>query len=177
MDAGLILTGTRGAGKTTVAVELQRRGVAAAVPAVTTRPRRPDDAPGAYEHLTPEQLDAEDRSAGLLVRSEYGIHAYAIRRAAVRDLLHSSRTPVLTITPESALRLVAHDRTAGWRAVFLDADDDVLDQRLTRRGTPPDDQDRQQRVDDRSNNRPPLIPVANDGDLNEAVSAVLHVLD
>ena len=176
MGAGLILTGTRGAGKTTIAAELEARGVAAAVPAVTTRHPRPDDVRGAYEHLTTEQFDAEEGSSGLLVRSTYGTHRYAIRRAAVRDLLESGRTPVLTITPESAMRLVAQDRTADWLAVFLDADDDVLDRRLASRGTPPDDQDRQQRADDRNHNRPPLIAVVNDGDLNAAVSAVLRAL-
>lgn len=176
MGAGLILTGTRGAGKSTIARRLEACGVARPVPAVTSRPRRADDVPGAYEHLTWDELEAEDRSQGLLVRSSYGTYGYGIRRAAVRDCLEAGRIPVLTITPESALRLVTDDRTAEWRAVFLDAGDNVLDRRLAARGTPLSEKDREQRADDRGRNRPPLITVLNDGDLDAAVSAVLRVL-
>jgi guanylate kinase len=128
------------------------------VPGVTTRPHRADDAPGAYEYLTREQLDAEEGASGLLLRSTYGAYAYGIRRSAVEGLLASSQTPMLTITPESALRLVVHDRSAAWRAVFLDADDVVLDRRLAGRGAPPDSRDRQQRAEDRKYSRRPWSP-------------------
>src|SRR5687768_8785213 len=63
---GIVLTGTRGAGKSVVAKELHAAGIGAHVRSVTTRGSRADDA-GHYEYLTAAAFDEEAAAGRFLV--------------------------------------------------------------------------------------------------------------
>jgi ribose 1,5-bisphosphokinase PhnN len=80
--------------------------------------------------------------------------------------------PLLTITPESAVRLLRED-AAKWVGVFIDAPDDELDRRIATRGAAATTADLAQRAADREHRGPPMTAVVNDGSLADAVSAVL----
>ena len=169
----LVVSGTRGAGKSTLARTLQEDGVGWVVPAVTTRPPRDDDASGQYEYLTPQALAAAEEGGALIVTTEYGDHVYGIRASAIEALVKKGLLPILVVTPKSAHRLL--QAQPGWRGVFLDATDEDLDSRLAARGSRSAG-DSGQRRDDRRYDRAPLVRVLNNRDLRSAVDAVQRIL-
>jgi deoxyadenosine/deoxycytidine kinase len=71
----LVVSGTRGAGKTTVANRLVPTAGARLIPAVTTRPPRADDLPGNYEYTDVASLAAQC----FILCTSYGAHSYAVR--------------------------------------------------------------------------------------------------
>ena len=176
-NKGLILTGTRGSGKSTIAYAIaQELSDFVVVPAVTTRARRRDDRPGAYRYMSPEEFAVLIANEQLLVESRYGTAAYGIVAADVAQLLERGALPILTITPEAARELVAKDASIHWSGLFLDAPDDLLDSRLIEDGRPPSEDVWAQRREDRSWAQPPLVCWMNMGSLMEAVQAVLSIM-
>jgi guanylate kinase len=171
MPPGLVLTGTRGSGKSAVAAVLLARGEFTRPVGVTTRPPRPDDQ-GAYAFLSAAEFTGLEQAGRLAVSSYYAGQCYGVDRRELDRIRHSGLRPLLTLTPEAAARF---GQSHGWRAVFLDASDGVLDQRLRARGGPFADGDHAQRRDDRGW-RDRFRLVWNDGDLAVTVAAVLSVL-
>jgi guanylate kinase len=151
---GIILTGTSGAGKSTISDLLRKRDDSfEQVKAVSTRNPRPDDEPGSYAYLTEEEFDGLRGS--LIIWAEYRGKRYGITRDHLADVERRGKAPVLVITPRSLsefLERSAGDGSAPFLTVFIDAPDDELDARLGVRGE--DSERRQavlaQRAEDRS---------------------------
>lgn len=173
---GLVVTGTRGAGKTSVAQALADSRRVTSVPAVTTRESRADDRPGAYTYLSEHQFAELLQQGWLLIDSAYGGFRYGITMEAVTTAVSQGQIPVVTVTPESARRLVLAATPVRWRAVFLDAPDTILDQRLAEDGRAATDSDRSQRAIDRSHDGPPLIHQDNTGTIDVCIERILAVL-
>ncbi|MBB5854007.1 hypothetical protein ACFQ05_11920 [Amycolatopsis umgeniensis] len=174
---GLIVTGTRGAGKTTIVVLLSERlEICVPVPAVTTRPSRSDDRAGAYEYATMARFAELSSSGALFVEANYSGYEYGIEHAEVRAILARQQIPVMTITPKLAVQ-VAHSRQHGtWLPVFVDSPDELLDRRLADDGRPATQEDRLQRVADREFRQPPLVLVENAGAIETAVDQIEELL-
>ena len=155
MYDALVVTGTSGAGKTTLAQELCRGTMGfALVPAVTTRKPRGDDAEGHYAYVDCADFLKLRNGDDLLVDTQYRGEYYGIQRAACRAVRANGRTPVLVITPEAASGITLDDpfEEAEFQpfVVFMDAEDTVLDDRVRRRRAEENDLIRAQREIDRS---------------------------
>ncbi len=169
--SGLILTGTRGSGKTAVAAILLANGQFSRPAGLTTRPPRPDDQ-GAYVYLSPAEFTRFERANRLAVSSSYAGQRYGVDRHELDRIRHGGLRPLLTLTPEAAARF---GERPGWTAVFLDAPDESLDLRLRAREGVFANGSREQRLDDRRW-RDCFRLIWNDGELDGAVAAVLRGL-
>jgi len=175
---GLVLTGTRGAGKTTLAAIMESRHRSfSSVAAIATRPPRQDDRAGAYTHLSMTEFSGLLADGSVLVHSSYGSHLYGILSDTVSSLVRVERTPILTVTPEAAHRLIVAALPIAWLGVFIDAPDGILDQRLSDAGRPPSESDIEQRVHDRSWAAAPLEYINNADDVDAAVRKVEALLN
>lgn len=129
---GVMLTGTRGAGKTTMARLLtSARGLAYVQPVgVTTRKRRSDDA-GEYEYIDDPTFAELRRCHCLFVEGRYGEASYGVTYVGIERIRRAGKLPVLTVTPVAGL---AGLNTTEWLVVWLDATDEVLNDRLAAEG-------------------------------------------
>lgn len=138
---GLVLTGTSGAGKTTVARKLSETSkVFTVVPAVTTRKQREDDKPSEYSYVSKEQFRNLREQAELLIESQYEGDYYGITTRAFQDVASGEKVSLLVITPESVEKLIDEQGSKGYEGklsfltIFLDSPDDILNSRLVQRG-------------------------------------------
>lgn len=169
---GIVITGTRGAGKSTIARALVERGRYGLVGAVTTRPPRPDDE-GVYTYLTNDQMSDLHNRGRLLISATYGQYQYGISASAVEEVINRNLAPIVVITPSSAVGFRDSPQGASWTTVFIDAPDHLLDARLTVDNRPPTDADTAQRRADRETGQAAgLTVVLNDEDLTSAVREV-----
>lgn len=152
-EAVLLLSGTRGSGKSTLARELCRRfKYFQIIQAVTTRAQRSDDVAGEYEMVSIDDFANLKGRRDLLTATDYMGDSYGIRRQRLADVLAAGRTAIAVVAPESvadalaAVRNFTHDPVV---SVYLDASDEVLDQRL-RKAARLDAQDAPQRTRDRT---------------------------
>jgi deoxycytidine triphosphate deaminase len=88
------------------------------------------------------------QSHELLIEDEYGGYHYGVRTTDLESIDQSGKVPVLTLTPSSARSLLQNSK-GEYLSIFLDADDAVLDQRLTERGSKIDRLEVEQRKTDR----------------------------
>jgi deoxycytidine triphosphate deaminase len=141
---GIIITGTSGSGKSKLAEMICARDSRfKLVKAITTRPERADDAPGAYDYISEGLFLAPEIRKDLLIEAEYGGFHYGVRQSDLDSVRQEGRIPLLTLTPESAYRLdgIAKEDPKGssqgkplFLSVFIDAPDNMLDDRLSGRG-------------------------------------------
>lgn len=137
---GIVLTGTRASGKTTVARKLSEHySQYEAVKAVTTRDPRPDDGDGQYDHLALREFRDLSDSGSLVTDVTYSDHCYGIRVADIKRIIAANRSPIAVIAPESMsqFQIWANDEGSwedlNYLYVFLDAPNDSLDRRLATR--------------------------------------------
>ena len=131
---GIILTGTSGSGKSTIAKKFCEEFINfAIVKAITTRAERKDDNIYFYsEKIEFLKLKNDNK---LLIDTEYRGEKYGIAIEAFKDLLNNGKIPILILTPESALKLNNNfQKNKKFLILFLDALDDVLNNRLEQRG-------------------------------------------
>lgn len=173
--SGLVLTGTRGAGKSTLARLLVDDGGFGLVRAVTTRAPRPDD-DGHYKYLTKDQLRDLQAQGELVISAVYGDHHYGITATAVQDVIGGGDVPILVITPDSAIEFLSTSTSIGWVAVFIDAPDDVLNDRLRADNRAATRTDIAQRRRDRQERHQRLQDVSNDSDPESGLAAIRAAL-
>ena len=155
MYNALVITGTSGSGKSTVAdAVIQKEQGLRLVRALTTRGRRDDDRQNQYEYVEREEFRKVEERGELLIATTYRQERYGIRRTAVDEVRDEKGVPVLVITPETANELAERDplESTGIRPliVYIDAGDAELDQRLVGRARPSGEEVSEQRAVDRS---------------------------
>jgi len=144
---GVVLTGTSGAGKTTI-TRLLERGFFKQVQAVTTRQSRQDDR-NEYEYLSQEKFDEKVTLGELVIKTKYRNFYYGITKNAVLKVINEGKIPILVITPHAASEYSKINGEFNFLSIFIDANDSELDKRLTLRGDPVDGASRERRLDDR----------------------------
>jgi deoxycytidine triphosphate deaminase len=139
---GVVITGTSGSGKSTIARKLcETDDRFQIVRAVTTRTKREDDLPGTYEYISSADFSKYQSNKQFLITAEYRDQQYAIRHSDYEAIVRARKIPVLTITPESLKRLSAttnippNSRHPQFLSFFVDAPDSLLDRRLSERGS------------------------------------------
>jgi guanylate kinase/deoxycytidine triphosphate deaminase len=161
---GLVITGTSGSGKSTIARELcgqdQRFKI---VRAVTTRSARHDDTTEAYEHVSVDEFQRLKHNGSLVVSAEYRGQKYGIKRSEIEKVVQRKEIPVLTITPDAASTLAGTEEAERYLIVFMDAPDSELAARLERRhGTISDPEGiLRQREKDRQGKRAAIYHIEN----------------
>lgn len=129
---GIVITGTSGAGKSTIARTLcEKHDNFQLVEALTTREQREDDYAGMYQYISKDELETLEADGELLTKAEYRGDFYAIANQAFQRVLDNGKVPVLVLTPESTNRLDVGNTE--FITIFLDASDPILDTRLAQR--------------------------------------------
>lgn len=147
---GIIITGTRGAGKSTIARRIYERDSSfQVVPAVTTRKPREDDIPNHYVYLDKKKFFELRESGKLLVWAEYQEDSYCITNESYESVVKKGKIPILVIAPQLMKDLA--DET--FLSIFVDAPDDILDKRLLQRQGQPNERTQIQRKEDRQYKR------------------------
>ncbi len=172
---GIIITGTSGAGKSTTALELYKQhSIFQIVQAVTTRELRKDDVSKQYKYITEEEFKKLDKDRTLLIKSEYRGEYYGITHEAFQEVIDNGKTPLLILTPQSVGELEVKKNSGQYIffTIFLDASDDVLDERLTRRGEQINNDTRKRREKEREYAKDCLYSVKNDNNIVDIVQLI-----
>lgn len=133
---GIIITGTSGAGKSTIAKELCKNDANGnpspfeVVLAVTTRPPRSDDYN--YEYIEDAEFDNLLKNGKLLTNTYYRDKQYGVKHDKYKDVLLKGKFPILILTPDSAMSLLNH-LDGRFMCFFIDSTDEELINRLQKR--------------------------------------------
>jgi deoxycytidine triphosphate deaminase len=177
---GIIITGTSGAGKSTVAQKFcEKYRKFQIVQAVTTRNPRGDDIPGRYQYITEKQLGELDKEKRLLIKSEYRNEYYGITHEALQQVFDNRETPLLILTPKAVSELEGKGNREKYPffTIFLDTPDDILNKRLERRGEEINENMRKQREEDREYAKSCLYTINSRDDVNiEDVAQLIYYL-
>lgn len=125
---GIVITGTSGSGKSTVARLLCDIDKSfEIVKAVTTRSARSDDLPNTYEYIDEAKFAA--LKDDLIITAKYRQDNYGITRDAISSIFNNNRIPILIIAPDSSI-----NEEFNFLSFFLDAQNEILEKRLSARG-------------------------------------------
>lgn len=128
---GVILTGTSGAGKSTIAKLLEDTNPNYKIAkAVTTRERRPDDIN--YEYLSQEEFEKIEADSGFFTFTKYRNGMYGVINKEIEDIIANKQFVLLIISPES-FRSIQDRIMDKYLSFFIDAPDEELDKRLIER--------------------------------------------
>ena len=128
---GVILTGTSGAGKSTIAKLLEDTNPNYKIAkAVTTRERRPDDIN--YEYLSKEEFEKIEADSGFFTFTKYRNGMYGVINKEIEDIIANKQFVLLIISPES-FRSIQDRIMDKYLSFFIDAPDEELDKRLIER--------------------------------------------
>jgi deoxycytidine triphosphate deaminase len=145
----IIITGTSGAGKTTIARKLcEQHEIFHIVQTVTTREQRTDDELYQYQFITAENFEKLLKNGELLVSSKYRDKSYGITNESIQKVIAMGKIPLLIITPESVRQLLSKKHNT-FLTIFIDAPDNILDTRLRQRKEEIDEKIKSQRINDR----------------------------
>lgn len=164
---GIVLTGTSGAGKTSVARKLIETGERfSLVQTLTTRKQREDDKTGEYLYLSEEEFAKLDKQGDLLIKLKYRGDNYGIAVKTFEELINDGRVPVIVITPESVQKLEETqlnkpNERPSFLTIFLDAADNTLDDRLKYRGEQNANSITEQRLSDRQYEKSCIYTIIN----------------
>ena len=165
---GIIMTGTSGSGKTTIANRLCEISEAfRIVQAVTTCQPRIDNVPDQYSHISEDEFRRLAEEGNLLIESAYRGEYYGITNEAFQQVVDNNEVPLLVLTPESVEKLenaqqqkVLKERLL-FLTFFLDAPDEILNDRLLKRGQQDIKTIEEQRRNDRSYSEACIYSVRN----------------
>lgn len=157
---GLILTGTSGAGKTTITRELTRSGIFKQVKSVTTRAQRDDDN-GEYEYVTKAKFKTAKFRENLMIKAEYRDEFYGITFSAIQESIDTGKVPILVITPAAAAENTNKPNQYNFMSLFIDAPNDELDKRILSRGEEITVAVKEQRLKDREHKDANLYYIQN----------------
>lgn len=166
---GIVITGTSGAGKSTMAQKFcEKNKKFQIVQAVTTRKTRVDDIHGRYQYITEKQFRELDKEKKLLIKSEYMKEYYGITVEALQQVIDNSKIPLLILTPKAVSELEGNGNRERYVffTVFLDAPYDILDKRLEQRDEELNENVRKQREKDREYAKSCLYTINNRDDVN-----------
>lgn len=167
---GIIITGTNAAGKSTIALKVcEKFKEFQIVQAAIIRKPREDDHSSMYQYMSKKEFDKLGKDRKLLIKAKYRGEYYGITYQALKIVLGNSKVPLLVLTPESTRRL-EEDSGEGGRfkffVIFLDAPDDILNDRLVRRGEQISENVEKQRRKDRIYDKDCLYVISNTDDVD-----------
>ena len=165
---GIIITGTSVAGKSTIARKLcEQHDIFQIVQAVTSRKPREDDNAEEYQYTDREEFKKLSKKNALLIKSEYREEYYGVTRRAFQRVIDNNKIPLLIITPKSLKEFEINQyykqnkKQPAFFTIFLDASDNVLDNRLTHCGEKIDKTIKEQRREDRGYSETCLYTIKN----------------
>jgi guanylate kinase len=131
----LVISGPSGAGKTTVAREIERRLGGVFSVSVTTRPQTPADREGRDYFFISDAEFNRKRDAGELLESAevFGKYKYGTPRDAVEKALKQGQLVILEIDVQGGLQIRRKMPEAFMLFILPPSDDELLN-RLRRRG-------------------------------------------
>lgn len=171
---GIILTGTSGAGKTTIAQKiLADSDNYADAKALTTRAKRDDDG-GHYIYI--DDLNFENLRPMFLTSTVYRDKKYAVTNSEIKRINDSGKKAIMIVSPESYQEMDIRCRQ-GFLSFFIDADDASLDERIVKRdGGTVSEEIRSQRKRDRQFADAPDYIVQNN-DIEASVNVIKRLTD
>jgi deoxycytidine triphosphate deaminase len=170
---GIVITGTSGSGKSTVAKLLSERNDSfQIVKAVTTRNKRDDDLPASYTYVDNEKFETIEKT--LIVVAKYRDCLYGIEQEAFQSVVNQKKTPILILSPSSKIK----DQFK-FLSFFIDAPDAQLEERLKAREKKQEDKETNiidQRKKDRNLSKESTYTVTN-SNLDKTVEVIKGLWD
>lgn len=132
---GIIITGTSGSGKTTIAEKLCiTHDQFKIVKAVTTREPRSGIVEPNYEFITKEVFKEYKKQDAFITSTDYRNDNYGILLTDYSAVILEKKIPILVISPESSkVSIKINNQIQNFLSFFIDADDSELTNRLSDR--------------------------------------------
>ena len=177
---GLAVTGTSGAGKTSVVDQLcDKFPHFRLVQAVTTREPRKDDN-DKYLFLSDQDFQKLEDTGSLAIRTLYRGSKYGITHDAIEKVLKDCKIPILVVTPDTISGISPLNPSLNtldvFLPIFLDAKDSELDARLINRDGNINGNPEIQRQVDRTNKDHALYVLQNDN-VDKTASLISQLWD
>ncbi len=149
---GIIISGTRGSGKTTIARKLcAQYPIFEQCKSVTTREPRDDDE-GEYDYISDTNYIEHRNNGSLITDINYEGNNYGILSSAVQSILDAKKTPILVIAPECVEKVNDSEQknfSRQYMSFFIDSDNEILESRIKDRKKYNKTQEESQRKNDR----------------------------
>lgn len=132
---GIIITGTSGSGKTTIAEHIcSNQSQFEIVKATTTRQPRNGIAEPYYSFINKAEFTQLEEGKKFITITKYRDESYGILLSDFRKVMDSRKIPILIMSPESTKTPIVIDKSeVFFLSFFIDADDNELTERLTER--------------------------------------------
>lgn len=128
----VVISGTRCAGKSTLGNALLKfNSKFGLVKAATTRSKRSDEDTINYYHLS----DSAFTNENMIISTVYGQYKYGIEQKEIERVIESGKIPILIISADALSNFTAKNKNNYLLSFFIDAKDELLDERLNVRGT------------------------------------------
>lgn len=148
----IIISGPSGVGKSTISSILSDDYSFRVVQSVTTREERADDRKGRYEYIDESEYNRLKENDELFIWAEYGNEFYGVKKSKYYPTLNSDDTPILVITPESAVECIIENEDVDEKrflSIFIDSTDNEINTRLEGRDGDVEEGESSRREDDR----------------------------
>jgi guanylate kinase/deoxycytidine triphosphate deaminase len=167
---GLIISGTRGSGKTEITRKLcEQLPIFEQCKSVTTREGRPDDR-GEYVYISEEDFTTHRTAGELLTDVNYGSKNYGILSTSIQTIIDTKKIPILVIAPKCVKKVSRQQ----YLSVFIDSDDILLESRLRGRTGYNKIQEDIQRTEDRTFEKDAQYSIKNNENIADIVDLILY---